>query len=86
MFLVESVIRLELFYQEKFKRFKSSLLHQSPFQAAPPQELPLQGRYVGYENFVDDIDRLYRRADTTEKLVISFGILALKEQRRPKHR
>jgi hypothetical protein len=61
-------------------------LHQSPFQAAPPQDLPLQGRYVGYENLVDDIDRLYRRADTREKLVTSGGILASKEQRRAKHR
>src|SRR5262249_16709552 len=86
VFLVESVIRLELFYQKKFQCFKSGLSHQIPFQAPPSEDLPLQGHDVGDEHLIDNIDRLYRRADTTEKLVIGGGILALKEQRRAEHR
>src|SRR5262249_40754407 len=86
VFLVESVIRLELLYQKKFQCFKHWLSHQSPFQATPSEDLPLQGQYVGNEHFVDHIDRLYRRADAREKLVISGGILALEEQLRAEHR
>ena len=80
---MESVIRLELFYQKKFQCFKSGLSHQSPFQAAPSEDLPLQRHYLGDEHLVDHIDRLYRRADAREKLVISRGILVLEEQGGP---
>ena len=82
MFLVEIVIRLELFYQKKFQCFKSGLSHQSPFQAAPSENLPLQRHYVDDEHLVDRVGRLYRRADTAEKLVIGSAILPLEEQRR----
>ena len=83
VFLVESVIRLELFYQKTFQCLKYGLLHQSPIRPAPSEDLPLQGPYVGDQHFVDHIDPLYSRAHTREKLVIGRGILAREEQRRP---
>ena len=77
-------IVVELFSQEIFQRFKSARSDQTQFQAAPPQDLPLQGHYVRYEYFIDNIYRLYGRADTGEKLVIRGGVFALKEERRTK--
>ena len=91
--IVRKVLRVqivvELFSQEIFQRFKSARSDQTPFQAAPPQDLPLQGHHVGYEHLLDNIDRLYRCADTGEKLVIGGGVFALKQlwltkQRQPR--
>jgi hypothetical protein len=82
LFRVQIVV--ELSNQEIFQRFKSKGSDQTPFQAAPPQDVPFQGHYVGYENLIDNIDWLYRRADTREKLVIVGGVFALNEQRRTK--
>ena len=86
--IVRKVLRVqivvEVFTQEIFQRFKSARSDQTPFQAAPPQDLPLQGHYVGYEHLIDNIDRLYRCADTREKLVIGGGIFALNERGRTK--
>ena len=73
------MIVVELFSQETFQRFKSARSDQTPFQAAPPQDLPLQGDYIGYEHLVDNIDRLYRCADPREKLVIGGGVFTLKQ-------
>ena len=86
--IVRKVLRVqivvEVFTQETFQRFKSARSDQTRFQAASPQDLPLQGHYVGYEHLIDNIDRLYRCADTGEKLVIGGGIFALKERGRTK--
>jgi hypothetical protein len=79
-------IVFELFGQETFQRFKSERSDQTQFQAAPPQDLPLQGHYVGYEQLVDNVGRIYCCMDTGEKLVIGGGVLALKKQRRSKQR
>jgi hypothetical protein len=73
-------IVIEMLSQKTFQRFKSARLEQTPFQSAPPQDLPLQGHYVGYENLIDNIDRLYHRADTREKLVIGGGVFPRKQQ------
>ena len=84
VFRVQIVVELPT--QETFQRFKSARSHQTRFQAAPPKDLPLQGHHVGYQHLIDNIDRLYRRADTGEKLVIGGGVFALKEERRSKRR
>jgi hypothetical protein len=68
-----------MFSQETFQGFKSAGSDQTRFQAAPPQDLPLQRNHIDYEHFIDNIDRLYRCADTGEKLVIGGGVLALKQ-------
>src|SRR5262249_13953586 len=82
MFLVESVVRLEPIYQKTFQCLKCGLLHQSPFQAAPAEDLPLQRHYVGGEHLVDHIDRLYRPAESRRKLVKGAGVLAPEDERR----
>jgi hypothetical protein len=88
VFRVQIVVQIaiELFGQETFQRFKSARSDQIQFQAAPPQDLPLQGHYVGYEHVVDNVDRVYCCTDTGEKLVVGGGVLALRKQRRPKQR
>ena len=86
--LVRKVLRVqivfEIFTQQIFQHFICARSNQTPFQAAPPQDLPLQGHYVSYEHLIDNIYRLYGRADTGEKLVIGGGVFALKEERRTK--
>ena len=57
-------IVVELFIQEVFQRFECALSDQTQFQAAPPQNLPLQGRHIGYEHLIDNIERLYRCVET----------------------
>jgi hypothetical protein len=79
VFGVEGVIRLELVYQESFQFFKCGCSDQAPLQAAPSQNLPLRPHHVGYKHFLDNIGRLYRGADTAEKLLISGGVFTLKD-------
>jgi hypothetical protein len=74
---------VEVFSQEIFQ-LVCGRADQTPFEAAAPQDLPFQRRYVSYEHLIDNIDRLYRRADTHEKLVIGSGVFALEERRRAK--
>ena len=33
-------------------------LEETPFQAAPPQDLPLQRCYVGYEHLIENVGRI----------------------------
>jgi hypothetical protein len=68
--------------QETSQLSKCARSDQTRFQAAPPQDLPLQGHYIGYEHLFDNIDRLYRCPDAGKKLVIGGGVFALDEQRR----
>jgi hypothetical protein len=77
MFRVQIVF--EVFSQETFQRFKSPRLEQTRLQAAPPQHLPFQGHYVGYEHLFNNIDRFYDRADAREKLVVGRGVFALEQ-------
>ena len=58
-----------MFTQELFQCLKSARSHQTRFQAAPAQDLPFQGHHIGYEHFIDDIDRVYGCADAAEKFV-----------------
>jgi hypothetical protein len=48
--------------------------------------IPLQRNDIGYEYFIDDIDRLYGCADPTEEIIIGGGILTLEQLRRAKQR
>src|SRR4029450_7400964 len=64
--------------QETFQRFKSGRLHQSPFQAAPPQNLPLQRDDIGDEHLLDNVGWLYGIADAGKKLVTRGGVFPLK--------
>jgi hypothetical protein len=62
--------------------FKGVRSDQAPFQTVPPQDLPFQEYQLGYEHLLDTIDRVYRRAEALEELIIGLGIFALKERRR----
>jgi hypothetical protein len=70
---------VELFSQEIFQRLKAARSDQTPFQATPPQHLPLQVNHIGDEHLIDNIGRLYRRKDAGGKLVIGGGVFALKQ-------
>jgi hypothetical protein len=88
--IVRKILRVqvvvEIFTQEIFQRFKCGRSDQTPFQAAQPQDLPLQGQNIGCEHIIDNIDRLYRCEDAGEKLVIDGDIFALNERGRTKQR
>ena len=86
VFRVEIVIDSSCSTKKARSALSPGACDQAPFQAAPPQDLPLQGHNIGYEHLIDNIDRLYRCADTREKLVIGGGVFALKEQGRTKQR
>jgi hypothetical protein len=43
----------------------------------------LQVHHVVYEHLIDNIDWLYSCADTAEQLVISGGVFAIENGRRP---
>jgi hypothetical protein len=75
------VIVFELFSQEIFQRFKPARLKQTCFQAAPPQNFPLQGQYVVYEHFLNNVRWPYHLADTREKLIVGRGVFAREQLR-----
>jgi hypothetical protein len=72
--------------QETLQQMKSERSDQIPFQAEVPQELPFRVHYLDYINLINNVDRLYHRADTREKLVIGGGVFAFEERWRAKQR
>ena len=54
-------------------------LYQTRFQAAPAQDIPFQGHHIGYEHFVDDIDRLYGCAEPPKPRVEAVRIVDMSE-------
>jgi hypothetical protein len=65
---VRERIVVEIFAQESLQRRESARSNQTGFQAAPPQNLPLQRCHIDYQHLIDNIDRLYRCEHMGEKL------------------